>query len=310
MTDNYKLLDHTSIGTLTVNELFETGQTTLDSKDKNTIHRFLEIGHFPIVNKLIYKEEKVDEWFSLLHQLILLSNFNVYALLKQRAERYGDKSLFQTISANIIAPTSYVNVWKTVQSIGSYFQENLGENDTIGLLSPNHLNGIILDLACLAYHIRIVPIPMNLSPDHLNYVLDHAEITHLFIGSDRARESLKDAKRSTSEFNAVQIDNKEEWNGLFAKCRQSIIINPPTKNLQSLATVMYTSGTTDNPKGIIFNQENIITKRFARALALPEIGSNDSFLCYLPLYHTFGRWFEMMGSIFWGATYTFTQSTS
>ena len=56
MTDNHKLLDHTSVGKLTVNELFETGQTTLDSKDKKTIHRFLEIGHFPIVNKLIYKE--------------------------------------------------------------------------------------------------------------------------------------------------------------------------------------------------------------------------------------------------------------
>ena len=73
---------------------------------------------------------------------------------------------------------------------------------------------------------------------------------------------------------------------------------------------MYTSGTTDNPKGIIFNQTNIITKRFARALAMPEVGPDDSFLCYLPLYHTFGRWFEMMGSIFWGATYTFTESTS
>jgi long-subunit acyl-CoA synthetase (AMP-forming) len=145
-------------------------------------------------------------------------------LLKQRAERYGDKSLFQTILANKIAPTSYVNVWKTVQSIGSYFQSNLGKDDTIGILTPNHLNSIILDLACLAYHIRIVPIPMNLSPDHLNYVLDHAEITHLFIGSDRARESLKDAKRSPSEFNAVQIDNKEEWNGFLAKCRQSIIM--------------------------------------------------------------------------------------
>ena len=163
MTDNHKFFDYTSIGKLNVNELFETGQTTLDSSDKKTIHRFLEVGHSPIVNKLIYKEEKVDEWFSLLHQLILQSNFNVYALLKQRAERFGDKPLFQTISANNIASTSYNDVWKLVQSIGSYFQSNLGKDDTIGILTPNHLNGIILDLACLAYHIRIVPIPMNLS---------------------------------------------------------------------------------------------------------------------------------------------------
>ena len=133
MTDNHKFVDYTSIGKLNVNELFETGQTTLDSSDKKTIHRFLEVGHSPIVNKLIYKEEKVDEWFSLLHQLILQSNFNVNALLKQRAERFGDKPLFQTISANNIASTSYNDIWKLVQSIGSYFQSNLGNlNENCG----------------------------------------------------------------------------------------------------------------------------------------------------------------------------------
>ena len=73
---------------------------------------------------------------------------------------------------------------------------------------------------------------------------------------------------------------------------------------------MYTSGTTDNPKGIQFSQLNIVSKRFARALALPDIGPKDGFLCYLPLYHTFGRWFEMVGALFWGATYTFTENTS
>jgi len=51
MTDNHKFVDYTSIGKLNVNELFETGQTTLDSSDKKTIHRFLEVGHSPIVNK-------------------------------------------------------------------------------------------------------------------------------------------------------------------------------------------------------------------------------------------------------------------
>ncbi|MBL7029541.1 MAG: AMP-binding protein [Candidatus Marinimicrobia bacterium] len=310
MAKQTKTIQHAFNSQYNVDDLFATVHSLLDSNNDKDIHEFLEIGHLPSVNQLIYTESKVGEWFRLLHKLILKSNFNVYALLSQRVERYGDKSLFQTISANNIASTSFNDVWKLVQSIGSYFQTTLGKNDTIGILTPNHLNGIIIDLACLAYNIRIVPVPMNLSSDHLDYVLDHAEISHLFIGGGKARESLKDTRRSPSEFNAVQIDDNAEWNGFVAKCSQSKIVNPISKGLQSLATIMYTSGTTDNPKGIIFNQENIITKRFARALALPEIGPNDSFLCYLPLYHTFGRWFEMMGSIFWGTTYTFTQSTS
>jgi long-subunit acyl-CoA synthetase (AMP-forming) len=194
--------------------------------------------------------------------------------------------------------------------VGSFLHSNLNGNDTVGILTPNNINGVLIDLACLAYGIRVVPIPINLSPDHLDYVLNHAEITHLFTGSDRARELLAEAKRNSSELNAIQIDDNVEWHDFLDTCKKSKIINPPIKNQQSVSTVMYTSGTTDNPKGIIFNQENIISKRFARALALPEIGPEDGFLCYLPLYHTFGRWFEMMGAIFWGSTYTFTESTS
>ncbi|MEE8410666.1 MAG: GNAT family N-acetyltransferase, partial [Myxococcota bacterium] len=43
-------------------------------------------------------------------------------------------------------------------------------------------------------------------------------------------------------------------------------------------------------------------------LALPEIGSGDRFLSFLPLFHTFGRWLEMLGCLFWGATYTFLEN--
>ena len=73
---------------------------------------------------------------------------------------------------------------------------------------------------------------------------------------------------------------------------------------------MYTSGTTGKPKGIRFSQRNLVSKRFARALALPEIGDHDVFLAYLPLYHTFGRYLELWGSIFWGAAYVFLPDPS
>ena len=48
----------------------------------------------------------------------------------------------------------------------------------------------------------------------------------------------------------------------------------------------------------------------ARALALPEIGDGDVFLCYLPLFHTFGRFLELLGCVFWGARYCFLPHTS
>ena len=46
------------------------------------------------------------------------------------------------------------------------------------------------------------------------------------------------------------------------------------------------------------------------ALALPEIGEDDVFLCFLPLFHTFGRFLEMLGCVFWGSTYCFLDNPS
>jgi len=81
------------------------------------------------------------------------------------------------------------------------------------------------------------------------------------------------------------------------------------KPTNTVATTMFTSGSTGLPKGVSFSIYNIVSKRFARAAALPDVGS-ETFLCYLPLFHTFGRYLEMIGSIYWHGTYVFAGSTS
>ncbi len=99
----------------------------------------------------------------------------------------------------------------------------------------------------------------------------------------------------------------EEFKALAAHLVQSneVKIKP-----DSLATLMYTSGTTGEPKGIMFSHTNIVYKRFCRAMAIPGISDADRYLAFLPLYHTFGRWLEMTGAIFWGAEYCFMENPS
>ena len=60
-------------------------------------------------------------------------------------------------------------------------------------------------------------------------------------------------------------------------------------------------------RGIVFGSEPL---GFHQAAALPEVGREEVMLCYLPLFHTFGRYLEMMGMLFWGGTYVFAGNPS
>ncbi|RPJ86686.1 MAG: hypothetical protein EHM18_04940, partial [Acidobacteria bacterium] len=91
---------------------------------------------------------------------------------------------------------------------------------------------------------------------------------------------------------------------------QQIVSGRPKRSLSDVATVMLTSGSTGAPKGISFTEFNLISKRFARGAALPRVGDGETLLCYLPLYHTFGRYLEMLGSIYWEGTYVFAGNPS
>ncbi|MBT4067258.1 MAG: hypothetical protein HOA15_06800, partial [Candidatus Marinimicrobia bacterium] len=120
MAEPTKTIQNAFNNQCTLDDLFASAHALLENNNEKAIHDFLEIGHLPTVNRLIYKENIVDEWFHLLHQLILQSNFNVYSLIKQRILRYGDKPLFQIISENNIISHSYNDVWEIIQSVGSF----------------------------------------------------------------------------------------------------------------------------------------------------------------------------------------------
>ncbi|MEE8335977.1 MAG: AMP-binding protein [Candidatus Neomarinimicrobiota bacterium] len=311
------LLHNARGGLASTRELFDLGTKIVNNNLRKSAGRFLELGHLPAVNQAINRSGKIEEWFKLVLKLIQLSNYDFGALFKQRAETYGTEILFRSFEGDNVLDLNYGQAWTRIQSIGKVLLSKQHENLTVGIFTPNSVRGALVDLACLAFHIRVVPISINLSPDHIQYVINHSSITHLFLGDQKSQQTLQEAKLDLKNIQVIHLNNRNDnslpgigWNDFMNPDLQLQNNNNRTRSLDSAATILYTSGTTDYPKGIIFTQTNIISKRFARALALPDIGPHDKFLCYLPLYHTFGRFFELLGSIFWGASYTFAESTS
>lgn len=287
------------------------------------IHSFLEIGHFPQVNTMFYQSKLQKEWLNILFNLIIKSKYHTGILLQQRAKRYSNHTLFQTINRNKIIRFSYQEAWIKIKIIAFSILQLIHKSSqpVIGLYTPNSLESALVDLACLSFNIKVVPIPANISKEHFKYIIKHSGITHLFISGveqlnlfDTLQNELATISTILLTKSPVPNINHILWED-FLQMSSELDDEDLTNRMHSTkmdedATIMYTSGTTANPKGIIFSQTNIITKRFARALALQNISSNDTFLCYLPLYHTFGRYLEMMGALFWGATYTFAESSS
>ncbi len=302
-------------------ELLSLAKDCISQKaEKKLLHQLLDIAHLSSVSNYIHKTKQVDIWFNYLLEIIQLSRFSVGYLLEQRAKKYNGKIAFYVIENGELYDISYSSLWKKVTEIGRGLSllNNKDDQPIIGLLTHNQLNGVLVDLACLSFGYKIIPIPLNSTTEHASYIINHSDISHLFIDGKNAGKIWNEIKHlhkivTISLNEAHQNANYSmNWDSFLSSSDkvQGFKVREHLDNvdMKAIQTIMYTSGTTANPKGIVFDQINIISKRFARALALPNLSSEDIFLAYLPLFHTFGRYFEMLGSIFWGSSYCFAES--
>lgn len=288
---------------------------------QTNIYYYLDLFRYTEFLRRIYNDKK---WEDLILQLIIKSNFTFDKLLTQRINEYRQKILFRLIEGgNRTIDYSWESVGKKVSdyrnSLFNLISENT-EETFVAFLLDNSLEMILLDLACLTSGIVNVMIPANSVPQHIEFILNQTKAEYIFVDDEIQLSKIKSVKNNLSFLKKAILlkgSSIDDYVIPFSDFINSGLTKSDFRkdssrkiNTDSLATIMYTSGTTGDPKGIMFSHLNIVYKRFCRAMAIPEIGDTDRFLSYLPLYHTFGRWLEMTGSIFWGAEYVFMENPS
>ena len=286
-----------------------------NEKIVSIIHNYLNLFRNSTFLQKIYDERK---WDKLIHTLIVQSSYTFDVLFNQRVNQYKKKNLFRVIKDGKTIDYNWQKTSEIVSSFRSSINHILfeisGENKFVAFLLDNSLDMVMLDLACLTSGIVNAMIPANSVSEHISFILNQTKAPILFADDEKQLAKIRSIKKEVPYLKTVVLLNgnaAEDWVISFEEfkaiasqnIRSDIQIKP-----DSLATLMYTSGTTGEPKGIMFSHTNIVYKRFCRAMAIPGISDADRYLAFLPLYHTFGRWFEMTGAIFWGAEYCFMEN--
>ena len=289
-----------------------------DVKIISIIHNYLNLfRNSPFLQK-IYDERR---WDDLIHALIVNSSYTFDVLFNQRVNQYRKKNLFRIIKDDKTIDFS----WQKTADIVSAYRSSINhllfeiesENKIIAFLLENSIEMVMLDIACLTSGIVNAMIPANSVSEHISYILNQTKAPVLFADDEKQLAKIRSIKKETPHLKTVVLikgNAAEDWVISFEEFKalstgQELKLDVKIKP-DSLATLMYTSGTTGEPKGIMFSHTNIVYKRFCRAMAIPGISDADRYLAFLPLYHTFGRWLEMTGAIFWGAEYCFMENPS
>lgn len=282
----------------------------------------LDLLRRPVVLRRIDAAGAVDAWADRIVKLIDASHLTMAILLRRRAEEYGAKILFEIPTPGRARSVTWRQTAARVDALarGLIAVAPAGAQ-RVAIISENRFKMAICDLACHAAGLVSVMIPAQATDDDVAFMLRQSGAGLAIAGSREALATLRRVTEGHSQpTTLVAMDSGLSGGGVLAldeivaRAGETPVAELERRQLavrsDDLATIMYTSGTTGTPKGICFSHRNIVFKRFARALSLPAIGEDDVFLCYLPLFHTFGRYLEMYGCIFWGATYVFLESPS
>lgn len=246
---------------------------------------------------------------NVLHPGTFVESFNegvqtVHDSFEQACARFASKPLFGVRTATGFDWHSYADVHQRVAWVASgLVAAGLSKGQTLAIYSKNRLEWQLASEACVRQGITACALYDTLGQESSAFIAKHAELSAIVFSKDLFEKSLNIAKTSTRiqvliQFEAVtrdQLDRVPAHTTIFSlseietQGRFNMVPATPAGR-DEIFMLMYTSGTTGNPKGVPFTSRNF-TSSVGGVLtqAYPLLEGEEVYLSFLPLAHILER---------------------
>ncbi|XP_038901459.1 long chain acyl-CoA synthetase 2 [Benincasa hispida] len=209
-------------------------------------------------------------------------------------------------------------VWLTYQEaydaairMGSAIRKRgVNSGDRCGIYGSNCPEWIISMEACNSQAITYIPLYDTLGANAVEFIINHAEVSIAFVQESKLASIFSCLPRCSNQlktivsFTNVSSVHKKEAEELGVSCFSweefhqlgSLDCKLPSKQKTNICTIMYTSGTTGEPKGVVLNNAAIMAEVLSvdhLLLLTDKVGTEeDSYFSFLPLAHVYDQIME------------------
>ena len=228
-------------------------------------------------------------------------NQTIYSLLTDRLARTGADTV---IAAKKIGPGRWQNVTtgefheRVVSAAKGLIALGIAKGDAVTIFSSTRLEWGILDFALAAVGAVSVPIYDTGSAPQAQRIMNDSAVKLAF-ADNRERfdrlDSVKDHCPALKQILMIEGNALGALEGLgVAVSDEELNERVATVRADDLATIVYTSGSTGNPKGAELTHKNFVSITISASQALHEVVLDDHprLLLFLPLAHCFARFIQ------------------
>ena len=201
--------------------------------------------------------------------------------LDARAETGGVSIVFPETGASLTWPDLRDEARKIAADLTA---QGVAKGESVAIMHPNGAAGVVAVYAALYGGFRATMINLAAGPDAIGYALDHSEARIAFV--DPVQMAL---------FDKVRPDRLAPYASGGAEA-ELYPIDPADD-----ALLMYTSGTTGRPKGVVHTHASLLAGGWTASVA-HDLGPADRGFCVLPIYHINGMCVTVMGSLVSGGS--------